>query len=238
MRNHRLLPSCLVLLAAASLGPGSMPSAQALGDAPGPGTWQCWGDEGIQPCHHDDLAAVSLLSPDSGWAVGEHATILRWDGDTWRAVAAPVAADLNAVAAVTEHDAWAVGRLGTILHWNGDEWERLEPPTGQWLGGVASSSPADAWAVVSFGSASMAFGKSVTRMTFGEGEIPLASLANKPYVRSSLLGSVTCSVHWPAGSPSQRTVRASLGRPPAGKTAVGRGNLPMCRRYRQEPLPP
>ncbi|MGH3410932.1 MAG: hypothetical protein ACRDRJ_51815 [Streptosporangiaceae bacterium] len=88
----------------------------------------------------DGPYAVAASSARSAWAVGDSykfpstfkTLVLRWNGASWKQVAAPSPAGshLWGVAAVSASDAWAVGASGLtsqktmILHWNGKAWSR------------------------------------------------------------------------------------------------------------------
>ncbi|MFN2115040.1 MAG: hypothetical protein ACK2T6_04945 [Anaerolineae bacterium] len=73
-----------------------------------------------------DLAAVSVLAPDSAWAVGEN-TIHRWDGDAWEWQMMPWLADqsivdFRAVAMTSEQSGIAAGSGHRAYHWDGQYW--------------------------------------------------------------------------------------------------------------------
>ncbi len=87
------------------------------------------------------LSGIAAASARSAWAVGEycksgcdteHAAyrplLLRWNGDSWKLSAAPVAhgASVIGLAARSSSSAWAVGSSAgkiLILHWNGSSWK-------------------------------------------------------------------------------------------------------------------
>ncbi len=60
--------------------------------------------------------------------------------------------------------------------------------------------------------------------------MPCSSWAKMPASAGMVAGSVIFSVRGPVTSPNQVTSNSSPGLPPYGKTAVGRGNLPTCKR--------
>ncbi len=72
------------------------------------------------------LRSVNMLSPTSGWIVGDivggFGAIFRWDGAGWIATTSPTSNDLLSVYSVGANDAWAVGRSDTIIRWNGASW--------------------------------------------------------------------------------------------------------------------
>jgi hypothetical protein len=121
-----------------------------------------------------DVLAVGSFSAsgcgtrDRSYVPHWNAMALRWDGESWAAVATPTpdgrTAGLAAVAGISASDAWAVGgfravRCGNplpaddtlILRWDGHTWTRVTSPDpstcGNELAGVSAVSADDAWAV-------------------------------------------------------------------------------------------
>jgi len=111
--------------------------------------WRCWDDANPNPCHYE-LRALAMAAEDDGWAVGEHGTILRWDGTRWRAVDSPTRLALNDVDMAAADEGWAVGDQGTVLHWDGTAWTVIPSPTDQDLHGVAAASPSAVWVIGSW----------------------------------------------------------------------------------------
>jgi hypothetical protein len=110
------------------------------------------------------LNAVSVLSSSDAWAVGDSATVLRWDGTSWAPVTIPgLPADvfLYAVDALSSSDVWAAGEAGAlgapgttlIVHWDGTAWTRVPSPgpSGSHLLAqldyLSMDSAVDGWAV-------------------------------------------------------------------------------------------
>jgi len=119
------------------------------------------------------LAAVHLVSPSDGWAVGTyrpsrdtvaHGLILHWDGAAWTQVVAPAfeggAVRLTGGSGTAGDDVWAVGyhergpgqEDQVILHWTGQSWRAVPGPTldstiRTALFSVTAVSKSDAWAV-------------------------------------------------------------------------------------------
>jgi hypothetical protein len=115
------------------------------------------------------LYAVSAVSSDDVWAVGEyHPTGLQrplaihWNGASWNMVYVPPIvgdySELLDVSARTSDDVWAVGyRVGgtsngtVIIHWDGTQWSEVpinDPDfEGAMLTGVAARAANDVWAV-------------------------------------------------------------------------------------------
>ena len=111
------------------------------------------------------LAAVAATSATNAWAVGctdgcpvgGTPLIERWNGTTWKQVAAPTTpyALYNlAEVATSATSAWAVGGGGPVTseaaataHWNGRSWTLGHGIPGAELTGVAATSATSAWAV-------------------------------------------------------------------------------------------
>jgi hypothetical protein len=93
------------------------------------------------------------------WAVGNTATIWRWQGGGWNTVAAPggVTDNLNGIYMLdtdgdgSADDGWAVGAAGRLIRiqWNGLTYATSSPVpvTGQRLNSVTMFSSTDGWAV-------------------------------------------------------------------------------------------
>ena len=117
------------------------------------------------PGSNDHLNAVTAISANNAWAVGNANTfaqtlIEHWNGSQWSVVksASPgSSADLRDVAAVSASNIWAVGYdlVGSSIqtlteHWNGTNWQVVKSPdTGSSpaFSGVAAVSASDVWAV-------------------------------------------------------------------------------------------
>jgi len=123
-------------------------------------------DLATAPVTADDnrLHAVTMISANDGWAVGESnvftstgavtsGLIEHWNGTAWTKATSPsgepTGARLLAVSAVSTSDVWAVG----AEHWDGTAWTLVPSPTittnnaqDSLTGGVALSST-DVWAV-------------------------------------------------------------------------------------------
>ena len=110
------------------------------------------------------LADVAATSATNAWAVGctdgcpvgGTPLIERWNGTSWRQVAAPTTPyalyNLSAVA-VSATSAWAVGGGGPITlegtattYWNGHSWTLSHGISGAGLAGVTATSATNAWA--------------------------------------------------------------------------------------------
>jgi len=85
---------------------------------------------------HVDLAGVTMVSPDEGWAVGsrfadagiETGLILHYHAGQWTAVLSPVdAASFSAVAMRSPDDGWIVGD-GVHLHYREGAWTQAPGP--------------------------------------------------------------------------------------------------------------
>jgi hypothetical protein len=116
--------------------------------------------------------AVSAISPDDVWAVGDSALQVtraaHWDGTAWSIVTTPSLHDginplnlLTGVTAVGSNDVWASGYEGNVnnqnfaqpymLHWDGSTWSLTKLPNqggeGSLLRGTVALSSDDVWAV-------------------------------------------------------------------------------------------
>jgi len=116
------------------------------------------------------------------WAVGNTATIWRWEGGGWNTVAAPggVTDNLNGIYMLdtdgngSADDGWAVGAAGRLIRiqWNGLIYATSSPVpvTGQRLNGVAMFSSTDGWAVGNNGVAIHWDGAAWTAVASGVGD--------------------------------------------------------------------
>jgi photosystem II stability/assembly factor-like uncharacterized protein len=90
--------------------------------------------------HHggSNLAALKMITPNNGWAVGDMGTVLHYDGFAWSPVAVPSNADLRDVLFVGAERGWMVGSGGTVLRTDdgGETWNNLEVPTQQGLNAI------------------------------------------------------------------------------------------------------
>lgn len=107
------------------------------------------------------LYALATVGQQDVWAVGTHgphATILHWDGRSWRHAPLPTlgatASVLFAIAATSPDGVWAVGQADLeplILHWDGARWARVAaaPISGYSaaFSALAVGGPADVWAL-------------------------------------------------------------------------------------------
>ena len=112
------------------------------------------------------LSGVAATSATSAWAVGctdgcplgGTPLIERWNGTSWKQVAAPATPyglyNLLGVAATSATGAWAVGGGGPVTlegtattHWNGRDWTLSHARSGAILAGVTAISATNAWAV-------------------------------------------------------------------------------------------
>jgi hypothetical protein len=106
----------------------------------------CWSQPTLQG---NGLRALSGVAPNDAWAVGNHGTILHFDGARWSAVESPTFVQLNGVWAAGPTDAWAVGEAGAMLHWDGTSWksERGDTTSFTTLKAVWGTSPTNVLAV-------------------------------------------------------------------------------------------
>lgn len=139
----------------------------------GSGSWQLVSSPNVNG-RNTSLNAITAVSPQELWAVGEHRTsngsnvqtlTMRWNGASWTIVGSPNPDPnrnrLLGVDAASANDVWAVGvQAGTtgpnwaslILHWDGTAWTNVaapalgQPGTSE-LRDVAALSSSDVWAV-------------------------------------------------------------------------------------------
>jgi peptidoglycan/xylan/chitin deacetylase (PgdA/CDA1 family)/photosystem II stability/assembly factor-like uncharacterized protein len=100
------------------------------------------------------LESVDMVSSTEGWAVGEKAVIIRWNGTTWTLARGPELAGapwLWSVDMVSSTEGWAVGSGGDIMRWDGTSWEYVTSPTTKHLFSVNMVDSTDGWAVGSDG---------------------------------------------------------------------------------------
>lgn len=95
----------------------------------------------------DTLLAVDFVTPDDGWAVGLHSSILHWDGKEWKVYPSPVQPSYTAIQMLDHNNGWAVGHSGVIIHWDGEQWNQVFSPTDYSLYDLSFLSPNVGWAV-------------------------------------------------------------------------------------------
>ena len=109
------------------------------------------------------ISSITILSANSGWAVGRVYTlgqanaqniadsvpiagaILHFNGSTWNSV--KINSPLFSLAMANANSGWAVGANGTILYYNGATWEPQNSEVSGILWGVSAVSATEAWAV-------------------------------------------------------------------------------------------
>jgi len=94
-----------------------------------------------------NLFSVYMVNASDGWAVGEHGTIIHWDGTQWTNVTSPTTLALFSVSMTSADNGWAVGQNGTIIRWNGIAWQNFSSPTQLNLYSVCMLNASDGWAV-------------------------------------------------------------------------------------------
>ena len=103
------------------------------------------------------LHAISMVTTNDGWAVGDAGNIYRYDGRSWSHYETlPSGVALMGLHMRTSTDGWAVGNSPaalfppTILHWDGAAWTVVSPAgvaLGQNLLAVDAVSATESWAV-------------------------------------------------------------------------------------------
>jgi photosystem II stability/assembly factor-like uncharacterized protein len=94
-----------------------------------------------------DLAAIDMLSPEAGWAVGSYGTILHYDGNAWRIESSPTREHITDLAMLNEREGWAVGSGGLILHYVNGEWQEMTSPTTSSILSIDMLNAREGWAV-------------------------------------------------------------------------------------------
>ena len=156
--DMRLVWAALVVAGCSSKGSKEGAGARAAAPAPPPAAdavcsadrW-CWELPRMQG---NALLAALAIARDDVWAVGEHGTILHFDGIAWRPVASPTTFDLRGLWAASARDLWAVGSDGNrpvILRGDGTTWRTVVMPALEYpapaYDGVWGSGPDDVWIV-------------------------------------------------------------------------------------------
>ena len=89
------------------------------------------------------LYSVWGSSATNVYAVGAAGTVLRFDGNVWKKVAAGTSKTLRGVWGSSATDVWAVGEAGTVLRFDGKVWGTNSPGTLLSFNGVWGSSSSD-----------------------------------------------------------------------------------------------
>src|SRR3990170_6545180 len=82
------------------------------------GSWNGWIYQNPYPTKNT-LLSVKFITPQKGWVVGEHGTILYTEdgGENWEAQESGTEQTLTNIVFVNDKVGWAVGgRAGTIIH--------------------------------------------------------------------------------------------------------------------------
>lgn len=74
------------------------------------------------------LFKVWVGGANDAWAVGDHGTILRWNGVALTRYDSGTIADLTDISFASSTDGWIVGGGGTVLRWNGTAWSAASTP--------------------------------------------------------------------------------------------------------------
>jgi hypothetical protein len=78
------------------------------------------------PAPRETLRGVWGSSANDIWVVGNHGTILRYDGASWHDVPSGTELNLGGVTGSAADDVWAVGDHGVILHFDGKSWQLFD----------------------------------------------------------------------------------------------------------------
>jgi len=128
---------------------GSTDRSSATGTAPQSSNDAVWITQASGMEH--DLLSIAFPTPQSGWAVGSHGTILHTEdgGITWKTQATGTQEDLRSVAFPAALSGWAVGSFGAILHTEdgGITWKTQINGTQEDLRSVTFPTPLSGWTV-------------------------------------------------------------------------------------------
>ncbi len=80
------------------------------------------------------------FSPDSVFAVGDHGTILSYDGTQWQMMESGTDTHLKAIWGTDKNTLFAVGDQGTVLHYTGGRWQKAESPVRESLSCIRGQS--------------------------------------------------------------------------------------------------
>ena len=79
------------------------------------------------PAPRETLRGVWGSSAKDIWSVGNHGTILHYDGAGWSDVPSGTELNLGGVSGSAADDVWAAGDHGVILHFDGKGWQVFDP---------------------------------------------------------------------------------------------------------------
>jgi len=85
----------------------------------------------------DSLLAISMVSSDEGWAVGDKGRIMHYQAGQWQEVASPTKKRLMGVAMTSPEEGWAVGLESTVLHYHQGVWELVSESAKPLIQGVS-----------------------------------------------------------------------------------------------------
>jgi hypothetical protein len=148
----RSLGSALLLALLAACGASADDTGLATGEATSAsggwcvGSGFCWESPTPQGTRINGVARVAA---NDAWAVGDAATLMRFDGTAWSRVVVPQltrADDLRAIWAASASDVWVVGSNGKTLHFDGHAWTIVPTSLDRELRAVWGSAPNDVWA--------------------------------------------------------------------------------------------
>ena len=100
----------------------------------------------------NNLRGVWRQAKDSVFAVGDHGTIMYYNGTQWRAMTSNTTLDLYDVWGTGLKDVHVVGENGATLHFDGHTWTQSKAPTTYTLFGICGYSKSEAYAVGEAGS--------------------------------------------------------------------------------------
>ena len=109
------------------------------------------------------LHSLSGVSGRYIWAVGEHGTILHYDGKSWSTSPSGTVEALHGVYCLGQRDAWAVGADGLALHYDGEGWHKVDSGSKETLLSTWGRGANDVWMVGRRGTLLRWDGKSIKK---------------------------------------------------------------------------
>ena len=94
-----------------------------------------------------DIYDIEMLSPTSGWAVGESGKIFNYDGVNWTQFVDLGGSDIQSIDMVSASDGWAVGNSGKIYRYNGTTWSQFVDTGSHTFYALDMVSASDGWAL-------------------------------------------------------------------------------------------
>lgn len=91
------------------------------------------------------LLDVIAFSPTDIWACGDPASIVHFDGTSWKKASFGLSSRIHDLFAFHASNIWAVGANGTVAHYDGIRWKIMESDTRASLTGIWGAHARDLW---------------------------------------------------------------------------------------------